>query len=446
MINYTEEEILSILKDEQKTDEFISTLTGEDVKRLLLYVNSRVRNIPIEENRFCEETMCAGGLVSPNNEIQNRYFEKIAEALKNVKGKKDRATMMFYLINELHLFEDGNGRTSRAVFEMFTNKDFSFEDNDLLTHIYNLGTEHAKVDHAKFQENNSIEGSCCAEQCSNCFLYKSLIKFGIIPDTDFYKKKFLILTDADELLETNINEGENKNNNPVFVSEDVKEQLSSIQFEQIQNSLADNNGALITTSGMAFLLMTMTNKKIGNLSDYEFGEGHGLNLPVDRELGSGEEHLSNFEKEDYLKIIDIANILKEGMLDMMLDFFEHPDSFKFYGSITMKDILTCGNITQTTIDVLNLKEDPVFFNDYEISRAISQNGIIDISGTRTEKTMLVLAQYMEQNISRNNNSVEVNDIGKQVVSEISNPALEDETERQEQRDLEKLQSKETQEK
>ena len=35
MINYTEKEILEILKDEQKTDEFLATLTGEDVKKLL---------------------------------------------------------------------------------------------------------------------------------------------------------------------------------------------------------------------------------------------------------------------------------------------------------------------------------------------------------------------------------------------------------------------------
>ena len=123
-MKYSEEEVLTMLKDEKKHDEFFSSLTGEDVKKILLYVNSRVRNIPVDENKFCEETMCAGGLVSPDNEIQNRYFEKISNALKNVKVKKDRATMIYYLINELHLFEDGNGRTSRAIFEIINNPNF----------------------------------------------------------------------------------------------------------------------------------------------------------------------------------------------------------------------------------------------------------------------------------------------------------------------------------
>ena len=78
MINYTEKEILEILKDEQKTDEFLATLTGEDVKKLLTYINSKVRNIPNEENDVYNGYMVVGALISPKNDIQNRCFEKIA--------------------------------------------------------------------------------------------------------------------------------------------------------------------------------------------------------------------------------------------------------------------------------------------------------------------------------------------------------------------------------
>ena len=113
MINYTEKEILEILKDEQKTDEFLATLTGEDVKKLLTYINSKVRNIPNEENDVYNGYMVVGALISPKNDIQNRCFEKIAESLKNIKGNRNRATLLHYLVNELHLFTDGNGRCAR---------------------------------------------------------------------------------------------------------------------------------------------------------------------------------------------------------------------------------------------------------------------------------------------------------------------------------------------
>ena len=134
MINYTEKEILEILKDEQKTDEFLATLTGEDVKKLLTYINSKVRNIPNEENDVYNGYMVVGALISPKNDIQNRCFEKIAESLKNIKGNRNRATLLHYLVNELHLFTDGNGRTGRCIFELLTNPEFSFEKNNNFRH------------------------------------------------------------------------------------------------------------------------------------------------------------------------------------------------------------------------------------------------------------------------------------------------------------------------
>ena len=441
-MKYSEEEVLTMLKDEKKHDEFFSSLTGEDVKKILLYVNSRVRNIPVDENKFCEETMCAGGLVSPDNEIQNRYFEKISNALKNVKVKKDKATMMYYLINELHLFEDGNGRTSRAIFDIINNPNFSFDNNDALVH--EAESDVSKIDKNKFQSNNDIEDSQIAEICSNCFLYKALIKSNILPNTDFYAKKTVIKTDADQLLEANMNEMTTANNYPVFVPDKVIKQISSIQYSQIQNSLADNNGDLITTSGMALLLTAIRNGKIGDLVQYEYGEEERLVLPADRENETGQDHLSQFEKEDYFKIIETANILKEGMLDMLLDFFEKPNNFKFNSAMTMKDILNSRNIDETTIEMLKLSRS--WINNYEISQAISQGGIIDITGTRTEKTMQVLSNYIENNIVKNENVVEVSDIGKQVISEMSDPNIEDETQKQEKIDMEKIKNKETQEK
>ena len=157
-----------------------------------------------------------------------------------------------------------------------------------------------------------------------------------------------------------------------------------------------------------------------------------LILPADRKSKTGEKHLYQFQKEDYLKVIGIYNILKEGMLDMIVDFFEKPNNFKFKETITMKDILTSNNFDNMLFDFFKLPKDLRFLKAHHISKIISQYGTIHISGTRTEKTMQLLSNYIEQNIVRNDNIVEVNDIGKQVISEMLNPTIEDETEKQEQ--------------
>lgn len=230
-MDYTEDEVLEILKDDSRVDEFLSSLTGDDLKKYLIYVNSKVRNVSYTENEICPQTMVAGSLVSPSNEIQNRYFDKMANALSNVQGRKNKATMMYYLINELHLFEDGNGRTSRCVFEMINNKNFSFENNDNLLHDTN---ERAKVDHNEFEMQNNIIGSSGIEICANYYLFKALIQKGVIPNTDNYNKKIIVMTDADALLETSLNDSSNTLNNPVYIPEEIKQQFSQAQIEQIQ--------------------------------------------------------------------------------------------------------------------------------------------------------------------------------------------------------------------
>lgn len=381
MINYSDASILSKMRDEEKSKSFFDSLSVDDIKRILLYVNSKVRHIPIEENDFFYGMSYAGGLVPPNSDIKNRYFEKILVTLKKVKNNRDRGTMLYYLINGLHLFEDGNGRTARAIFQILNDANFSFEDNDTLIHDKEF--DKAIVGPDKFQENCKIVGSSIAELCSNCFLYKSLIEAGILPNTEFYTKKCLLNTDV-------VEKGVSDNN--IFVSDDVMQSISSSQYHQIQDALANNNCPLgITTSGMVMLLM-MQNGFIGELDKYEFLGGYALSFSVGNY--SKNDILSKLKREDYFRIVDIANILKEDMLDMILDFFEHSDNFKFYDGITMKEILTNGNIKQMIINIGGLDTTPAFLNVYEISKFISKNATVDIVGTRTEKNMYFLSNYI----------------------------------------------------
>ena len=51
-MDYTEDEVLEILKDDSRIDEFLSSLTGDDLKKYLIYVNSKVRNVPYAKNEI----------------------------------------------------------------------------------------------------------------------------------------------------------------------------------------------------------------------------------------------------------------------------------------------------------------------------------------------------------------------------------------------------------
>ena len=379
-MNYTEDEVLEILKDDSRIDEFLSSLTGDDLKKYLIYVNSKVRNVPYAKNEICSQTMVAGSLVSPNNEIQNRYFDKMANALSNVQGRKNKATMMYYLINELHLFEDGNGRTSRAVFEMLNNRDFSFENNDNFAHTAcEIIGETAKV-------NN-----------------------------EDYTKKIIVMTDAGALLETSLNDDSTTLNNPVYIPDEINQQLSQAQIEQIQNALADNNGALVTTSGLTMLTMLLKNESTKDIKDFSYADGQMFSFPLDNNNDDKDRILGKWQKEDFFKAINIANLLKENMLDMIVDFFEYPENFIVEGQLNMREALTT-------------KSEIIDEQDYTVLETLQKTASLDINGTQTAKNMEQLVSLLQQMSIQNDSVINCENIGKQVIIEMSDVTLEDETE------------------
>ena len=411
-MNYTDDQILQIFKDDSKLDEFLSGLTGEDIKRFLIYVNSKVRNVSYTENEIFSHTMVAGSLISPSNEIQNKYFNKMVDALSNVKGRKNKATMMYYLINELHLFEDGNGRTSRAVFEMLTNKKFSFENNDIFSHDTN---DVAKVEHNEYERQNNIITSTGIEIYANYYLYKSLIQKGIVPDTNEYAEKIVVMTDADSILNFSLNDYSKTLNDPVYIPDEIKQHLSQVQIEQIQNALADNNGALITTSGLTMLTMLLNNENSKDFRDFTYAEGQMLSFPVDKDNDEKDKILGKWQKVDFFKAISVANILKESMLDMIVDFFEKPENFIVEGQLNVREALT------TRAEIL---EDI----DYTVLETLKKTSSLDITDTRTAINMEQLAILLEEISIQNNSVISTENIGRQVITEMSNVTLEDETE------------------
>ena len=333
----------------------------------------------------------------------------MVDALNNVKGRKNKATMMYYLINELHLFEDGNGRTSRAVFEMLANKNFSFENNDTFSHDTN---DMAKVDHNKFERQNNIITSAGIEIYANYYLYKSLIQKGIVPNTDEYAEKIIVMTDADEVLNISLNDDSKTLNDPVYIPDEIKQQLSQAQIEQIQNALADNKGALITTSGLTMLL---NNESPIDFRDFTYAEGQMFSFPVDKDNDEKDKILGKWQKVDFFKAVGVANLLKESMLDMIVDFFEKPENFIVEEQLNVREALTTGSEILENID-------------YTVLETLKKTGSLDINNTRTARNMKQLSTLLKQISIQNNSVISTENIGRQVITEMSNVTLEDETE------------------
>ena len=148
--------VVETRKDEEKFNNFLGNL---DVKEAFYWLN-HINGILREENRSNRgrvANMHAGELVAPPGGVQKTVLSHAAEALGKIEENRHRAALSYYLINALHIFGDGNGRTSRAVFTIFDDPHFNLAD-DAYYHDTKgqMGTRHSQY---PFEKRSGIRST-----------------------------------------------------------------------------------------------------------------------------------------------------------------------------------------------------------------------------------------------------------------------------------------------
>lgn len=72
--------------------------------------------------------------VAPNNIIRNEIAENYLDSINAEIDKNKKAELAYYAIINMHLFNDGNGRTARAIYLMMKNGKVGEGDNAFLQH------------------------------------------------------------------------------------------------------------------------------------------------------------------------------------------------------------------------------------------------------------------------------------------------------------------------
>lgn len=97
----------------------------EKFKDFLVRINGIARDIPIHERRTDGERVHLEGLGTsavPRHEDKDGLLQEAYESLKNI-SLEDRAYLLPAMVNEVHLFNDGNGRTSRVLHTLLSSFD-----------------------------------------------------------------------------------------------------------------------------------------------------------------------------------------------------------------------------------------------------------------------------------------------------------------------------------
>ncbi len=114
----------ALVEDPNAKNEFVQNLSFEDFKKLLTRINGILREIPNTKERTTDGkhviVFSADAqqilYTPPYHEDKDELLQQTFSALKRMGTNKDSAAMVWSSLNAIHLFGDGNGRTSRLAY------------------------------------------------------------------------------------------------------------------------------------------------------------------------------------------------------------------------------------------------------------------------------------------------------------------------------------------
>lgn len=334
-------------KDDEKFKNFLETTDKQDLHRYLTHINQKLREVSPKERGFHDGRMVVAELISPNRETQTRILDYEIDALAQIDNPRYRATSAYYIINDLHMFPDGNGRTSRAIFELLDNPEanilgqqqfFSHEDNK---------AQHSAAEHGayEFQETKNIV---------RVQDFNQLTMLGYLEKIDSANNDGNIISELKDSLEVRIKEGGGnifkvygglQNYTPGDTA------IPALKNNTGFNSLDDEDKdrvcyafrddlSRVSVSGLAMLkfyqekgqqdeFLERTKKK----NSYFNYDTWMINIDPDPEEKEffGHCECENWNKEDFLHYAELAESIKEQVLKTSIDIFVNPDDYKFSG-------------------------------------------------------------------------------------------------------------------
>ena len=206
---------------------YLQNLTVDQVYKLLCDFNKLLR--PENSEDILANGMMAGDLVSPTSNIRKDIIKKCIDTIKTLSDNNLRAQLAYYSVLYLHMFTDGNGRTSRLVYGLLNG---TLESEEWYFHHNNS--------HGNFSNHVDILDES---------IIISLANWNIDYITKPYKEKYPLLSNT---ITFRIWGGITHNNIDDYLSDEVKNQLSDDEKNDICTIMSDNY-AYNTIAGVSML-------------------------------------------------------------------------------------------------------------------------------------------------------------------------------------------------
>lgn len=313
-------ELASTVYGEKKTvNDLVNEVTPETAIKILNLLNTKLLNAEkktkiaygneYERNVIISDSI--GGqqeYIAPEESIQKNLFKEYLIAIQKLDDRGQRALLAYYGINNLHLFEDGNGRTSRAVYSLIRNNSLIGETEELIhkngedetgrnnfTSKYHIKpAEQARADAAVRLQSKLIEAKYLKEEFSG----------------NYFSISSILGSDAD-LIQLQ----------PEVIGEENYYELDIEDHSAITYALSDGTRGEhhSTIAGLVMAMILQKKGTLGKIAKENLEEdGKHVSFAIncdkyllyDERLEKGQNLFANWHPEDFRRMISYYRLLK----------------------------------------------------------------------------------------------------------------------------------------
>ncbi|MBQ6460818.1 Fic family protein [Candidatus Saccharibacteria bacterium] len=324
-------EIIGVVEsrgDEKNFEEDLANLDAKDAVRILDFVNGTLTGKKRDQRRARGYGVWSGaeihGHLSPASEVQATAIEETWDAIKNdINDNRKRAALVYYMTNHLHLFKDGNGRTSRVMYEVFSKRDFQIVGSD----FHHLTDNQDEVGNGeRFLEKNNLRYPSEVGKMTIDLVKQDLLRSSKLPDKMGKMNVYLNLPDGERPMPD------------VFLTDDAENNLDYFEKKVVQNAFFEKPIATL-----ALGMMLEKKNRFDSIMRYYAekenprGEKYAVFDIEKKDEWNAEETFYGWKADDYREYCDIVKNIQLQQARKMIDIFKHEDKYKMPNGKTYAD-------------------------------------------------------------------------------------------------------------
>ena len=321
--------ITELRQNEEAFDNRIQELNRDGAYKYLMTLNGILRGVDRSE-RGVRSNIQVGEHMAPSRKVQGIILNDITESLKGIKDNHYRATLAYYTVNNLHLFADGNGRTSRAVYEIFDNPNFNLSGENF---IHKTNSANEVGGYGKFERTHGIQSTMTAYQLARGILAEKWARDDKIdPRINKMNSRIEILF------------GETPD---VYLTDDAENNLTPQEKKAINLAFHDGDVALLSLCRVLKIKGTSDEVISDSIKTYPNDANKYMAIEVekkDMDTGAPNEKshqtFSGWTADDYRTFLEGFQIVQRDSQRTLNDIFSNPESYKRTDGRTWADWLS----------------------------------------------------------------------------------------------------------